>query len=198
MATLTGERRQKLMTTVTTFDACKAMLEIATIEKPENHFLNVGSPKTKFRRKSIIVDPAEFLEIVLDTAIPSGSFRIARTVDGPLAGFLGLRAIYPERLRGADCWSIVHGLYNIGEQKANGKQKRFSDWIYVSIMDKRFFESARPRRFGEEIEGRDIAHGGRFQTRDDAKRVKGRFSLPPSHTTRHAGPHRAVTKSVEP
>ena len=116
-------------------------MQVAAIEKSVDDFLNVRPPKTKFRRKLIVVDPDEFFEIILDTAIPSGGFRIARTVN---------------------FWSIVHDHHSIGEQKANGKQKRFFDWIFVSIMDKRLFEIARPKRFGEEIEGRDIAHGGRF------------------------------------
>ena len=90
------------MTAIATFDAGKAMVKVATVEKLVNNLLNVRSPETEFCRESIIVDADKLFEIVFDAAIPNGGFRTTRMVD---------------------CGSIVHCLNNIGEQKANDKRK---------------------------------------------------------------------------
>ena len=101
---MTGKGDKKLMTAVTTADAGKTVVKIPTIEKPMDDFLDVRLPKSEFGSKPFVIDADEFLEIVLNTAIPTRGFRIAWTID---------------------CWSVVHGLDNDRRTKGKNQAKLF-------------------------------------------------------------------------
>ena len=63
-------------------------IRAGTIEKTVDDLLELRPPKPEFRGESFVVDTDEFLEIILDTAIPTRGLWITRTIN---------------------CWSIVHG-----------------------------------------------------------------------------------------
>lgn len=59
------------MTTIATFNAGEAVVKVPAIEKPMNDLLNMRSPESEFRGEPFVVDADKFLEIILDTAIPT-------------------------------------------------------------------------------------------------------------------------------
>ena len=69
------------MTTITTFNAGKAVMKVPAIEKPMDAFLDVRLPKSEFSGKLFVIDADKILEIILNTAISTRGFRIAWTID---------------------------------------------------------------------------------------------------------------------
>ncbi|MFZ2957059.1 MAG: hypothetical protein WA705_09235 [Candidatus Ozemobacteraceae bacterium] len=81
------------MTTVTTFDPRKTLVQIPTIEKSVDDFFNVRTPETEFFGKLFVVNPDEFLEEILGTTIPARGLWVSRSIDSrrlaPAAIFRG-------------------------------------------------------------------------------------------------------------
>ena len=97
-------------------------IRAGTIEKTVDDLLDMRPPEPEFRGESFVEDKDEFLEIILDTAIPTRGLWITRTIN---------------------CWSVVHGSENIGEQKVNGKRKCFFGWMDMLAMDNLFLRENR-------------------------------------------------------
>lgn len=70
------------MTTATTFDPRKTLVQIPTIEESVDDFLNVSPPKTESFGKQLVVNPDELIEKILDTTIPTRGLRVSRSING--------------------------------------------------------------------------------------------------------------------
>ena len=72
MTALTGKSQQIFVTAVITFDAGKAVVQVAAIEITIDHLLDIGPPETVLPGKILLIDPDKGLKVVFHAAVIIG------------------------------------------------------------------------------------------------------------------------------
>jgi hypothetical protein len=71
-APLAGESKQVFVTAIFAFHAGKAVAQIAAVEIPIDHLLDIGPPETVLPGKILLIDPDKGFKVVFHAAVIIG------------------------------------------------------------------------------------------------------------------------------